>query len=495
MTAPQANKPQMQKKNKTAISPTREENFPEWYQQVIKAADMAENSAVRGCMVIKPHGYGIWELIQKELDNRIKDEDVENAYFPLLIPLSYIAKEAEHIDGFATECAVVTHHRLEDNGEGGLKPAGELAEPYIVRPTSETIIGESMAKWVNSYRDLPLKLNQWANVMRWEMRPRMFLRTAEFLWQEGHNAFATAEEAAQDARRMLEVYADVFENVLAIPVKRGQKTPEERFPGAIDTLTLEAMMQDGKALQACTSHNLGQTFSKGFDIKYQAEDGNQKHAWTTSWGFSTRTIGGVIMTHGDDDGLRLPPKIAPTQVVIIPFIRDDADIEKLQPYGDGLLSKLKAQNIRARFDLSEGRAGDKIWNHIKKGTPVRVEIGMRELEEGVISVSRRDKPGKEHKQTVPVDNFVDNIEDILNDIHENLYNEAKTYLEQNITDVSSTEELEKFFNNKENIGFARMDVSVLENPALEPIMTKHALTPRCIPFEDEGEKVLIGKSY
>ncbi|MEC7575826.1 MAG: aminoacyl--tRNA ligase-related protein, partial [Pseudomonadota bacterium] len=285
----------MGKKARTAITPTREENFPEWYQQVIKSADMAENSPVRGCMIIKPYGYALWENMQQVFDGMIKKLDVKNAYFPLLIPLNFIAKEADHIDGFAKECAVVTHHRLEANDEGKLVPAGELEEPYVIRPTSETIIGDSMARWVQSYRDLPMKLNQWCNVMRWEMRTRLFLRTSEFLWQEGHNCFATAEEARADALLMQETYREFVEDYLALPVITGEKTEDERFPGADATFTIEAMMQDGKALQAGTSHDLGQNFSKSSGIKFQAQDGSEQHAYTTSWGISTRLIGGMIM--------------------------------------------------------------------------------------------------------------------------------------------------------------------------------------------------------
>lgn len=480
---------------KTAVTPTREENFAEWYQNVIKVAELAENSAVRGCMVIRPNGYGLWENIQKELDNRIKEEKVENAYFPLLIPLSYIAKEAEHIDGFATECAVVTHHRLEDDGKGGLKPGGELAEPFIIRPTSETIIGESMSKWISSYRDLPLKLNQWANVMRWEMRPRLFLRTAEFLWQEGHNAFATSEESNADARRMLDVYADLVENVLAIPVIRGEKTEEERFPGAIHTYTIETMMQDGKALQTGTSHDLGQTFSKGFDVCYQDQNGEQQHAWTTSWGLSTRTIGGLIMVHGDDDGIKVPPKLANTQIAIIPFIKNDEDKEKLLAYGQEIETKLKALGIRAVVDDSEGRAGDKIWGHIKKGTPIRVEIGLKELEAGVVTATRRDQ-GKEGKQSLSVDDFVAQAKKMLEDYQQSLFDAAKTLLESRTKEIGSLDELNAYFSGKDNtLGFALMDVSVLEGPGFEKAMSDYAITPRCLPFEHGGKKVIIGKSY
>jgi len=306
-------------KHKTAIVPTREENYPEWYQQVVRAAEMAENSDVRGCMVIKPWGYAVWENMQAVLDAEFKRTGHKNAYFPLFIPKSFLEKEAEHVEGFAKECAVVTHHRLEDDGQGGLKPAGELEEPLIVRPTSETIIGAAFARWVESYRDLPLLINQWANVVRWELRTRLFLRTAEFLWQEGHTAHATADEAVAETKQMHDVYADFAEDVMAMPVIKGEKTAGERFPGAVQTFTIESMMQDRKALQAGTSHFLGQNFAKAQDIMYLSDEGQREHCWTTSWGVSTRLVGGVILTHSDDDGLVVPPRLAPAHVVILPI--------------------------------------------------------------------------------------------------------------------------------------------------------------------------------
>ncbi len=480
---------------KTAITPTREADFPEWYQQVITVADLAENSLVRGCMVIKPWGYGIWENIQEQLGRRIKDEGVQNAYFPLLIPVSLLAKEAEHIDGFAKECAVVTHHRLEkDEVNGGLKPAGPLTEPYVIRPTSETIIGESFSNWVQSYRDLPLKINQWCNVMRWEMRTRMFLRTAEFLWQEGHNAFATAEEANADARRMLEVYAEFAENVMAIPVIRGEKTADERFPGAQNTYTIEAMMQDGKSLQAGTSHDLGQTFAKSANIQFQSEQGQMELAHTTSWGMSTRTIGGVIMVHGDDDGLRLPPGLAPTQIIILPMLKDDDTKAAIMAACETLEKRLKAKGLRVAIDRKEGRFGDKIWGWIKKGVPLRVEIGGREAEAGQITVTRRDL-GRDSKQTISADEMVDNADAMLTAIHKNMFEQAKAFRDANITTVETASDIGKFYAKKANKGFVRAPVSVLDEELFQKIAKEHALTPRCIPFEDEGRMVLIGKSY
>jgi len=342
---------------KNAISPTRQENYPEWYQQVVKAADLAETSDVRGCMVIKPWGYAIWENIQRQLDARFKATGHENAYFPLFIPMSFLEKEAEHVEGFAKECAVVTHHRLEPDPEGGLRPAesAKLEEPLIVRPTSETIIGATFARWVESYRDLPILINQWANVVRWELRTRMFLRTTEFLWQEGHTVHATEAEAREETRQMLDIYAEFAENCMAMPVIKGEKTEGERFPGAVATYSIEALMQDRKALQAGTSHFLGQNFAKAQEIKYQDQSGNEVYAWTTSWGVSTRLIGGLIMTHSDDDGLVLPPVLAPAHVVILPIYRNDDERSSVLAYCDSLKEELAAQvfdgdPVRVRID-------------------------------------------------------------------------------------------------------------------------------------------------
>ncbi len=480
---------------KTAITPTREDNFPEWYQQVIVAADMAQNSPVRGCMVIKPFGFGIWEQIQRGLDKRIKEEGVENAYFPLLISLSFMSKEAEHVDGFATECAVVTHHRLEKDAEnGGLKPAGPLAEPYIIRPTSEVIIGEVVKDWIQSYRDLPLKINQWCNVMRWEMRTRLFLRTAEFLWQEGHNVFATEQEAYDDSRRMLEVYADFAENELAIPVIRGEKTDDERFPGAKNTFTIEAMMQDGKALQAGTSHYLGQTFSKSANIQFQNVSGQMEHAYTTSWGMSTRIIGGLIMTHGDDDGLRVPPYVAPYQVVVIPLLKDDANDAAILDSCSALEKKLKAQGVRTFVDRKDVRFSDKIWGWIKKGVPVRVEIGAREAESGIVTVIRRDT-GKDGKETITSDELCAKIGGIFAEIHQNMFEQAKKLRDSRIFDVKTVQEVIDFFKNDKNVGFVKMPSALLTDEAFMKARKDFSITPRCKPLADNGEFVLVGKSY
>lgn len=477
---------------KTAVTPTRAENFPEWYQNVIKVADMAENSPVRGCMIMKPVGYAIWERIQRELDDMIKDCGVENAYFPLLIPLSYLSKEAEHVDGFATECAVVTHHRLEKGEDGGLVPAAPLQEPLIVRPTSETIIGEAISKWIQSYRDLPLKLNQWGNVMRWEMRPRLFLRTSEFLWQEGHNCFETKEEARQDSLHMLDVYRDCIEDLLAIPVIRGEKTADERFPGAIATFTIEAMMQDGKALQAGTSHDLGQTFSKSAEIKFQSKDGEEKFAWTTSWGFSTRTIGAMIMVHADDDGVVVPPRIAPKQVVIMPVQKKEEN-KDVTGYCERLASALKEKGVRVTVDTRDLRNSDKMWDAIKKGIPLRVEAGEREMAEQKFTVTRRDI-GRDSKVEMSFDKCVDAIPELLETMHHDMFNKAKSFMDANIHEVSSVAEIKAFFDAGK-IGFVHAPVSVLDDPELEAVKKDHALTPRCLPYDDAGEKVIIGKSY
>lgn len=380
-----------------ALSVKRADDFAQWYQEVISAADMAEESGVRGCMVIKPWGYGIWERIQRLLDDRIKATGHDNAYFPLFIPLKNFEREAEHVEGFAKEMAVVTHHRLIADGAGGLKPdpGAKLEEPLVVRPTSETIIGDAMARWVQSWRDLPLKLNQWANVVRWEMRTRMFLRTSEFLWQEGHTAHETADEARAHTLCMLEVYRACAEEDLALPVIAGEKPENERFPGAVETWSIEAMMQDGKALQAGTSHYLGTNFAQASGIRFQDRDGGQQLAHTTSWGVSTRMIGGVIMVHGDDDGLRVPPAIAPWQVVIVPMLRDDAGDAALIDYCERLRAELcqssaLGERVRALLDTKPGKAAAKRWDWVRKGAPLIVEVGGRDMAGGTVSLLRRD---------------------------------------------------------------------------------------------------------
>ncbi|MFK7839664.1 MAG: proline--tRNA ligase [Bdellovibrionales bacterium] len=484
----------MSKKPKTAIVPTREDNFPEWYQQVIKAAGMAENAPVRGCMTIKPYGYAVWENMQRIFDSTIKDMDVENAYFPLLIPLEFISREAEHIDGFAKECAVVTHHRLEDNGNGGLQPAGELEEPYVIRPTSETIIGDSMSRWIQSYRDLPMKLNQWANVMRWEMRTRLFLRTSEFLWQEGHNAFETAEEARLDALKMIAAYEDFVENTLALPVIVGEKTEDERFPGANNTYTIEAMMQDGKALQAGTSHDLGQNFSKSCGIKFQGRDGDEELAWTTSWGISTRLIGAMIMVHGDDNGMIMPPHIAPIQVGILPIVKGNEHDDAIYEYAEKLKSALKKKGIRAKVDISEARTPDKMWGMIKQGIPLRVEIGANEVQEDILTHVRRDL-GRDSKTTSGFSTFIDDVEGLLDAIHGELFQRAKVFRDNHIFDLSCLDDVEQHFKGKDAKGFARVDVSLIEDQRYEDLKKRYSLTSRCMPLDDDGAKVLVAKAY
>jgi prolyl-tRNA synthetase len=493
MTQAQAKK---QNQNaKTAITPTREENFAEWYQSVVRAADLSESSPVRGCMVIKPYGYALWENIQRGLDDMIKAEGVQNAYFPLLIPLSFISREAEHIDGFAKECAVVTHHRLEKGADGKLVPAkdAELEEPFIIRPTSETIIGDAMAKWVQSYRDLPLLLNQWANVMRWEMRPRVFLRTSEFLWQEGHNAFATGQEAHDDAMKMLRVYNKMYEDFFAIAGICGEKTADERFPGADHTYTVEAMMQDGKSLQACTSHDLGQHFAKSFNIQYQGTDGQMHLCHTTSWGFSTRSIGGLIMSHADDDGMIMPPKLAPYQISIIPIVRDDgpAVFEHCKKLSD----KLKAMGIRVHLDMTDTRSSDKMWAAIKKGIPLRVEIGQREMEEGKLTHIRRDL-GKDSKATLSEQEFLGTVQSILDTMQSDLLRRNREFTNANIHTMKTLADVAAFYAGG-GIGFCKVDATLSEKDpeAFKKLRADHAITNRCLPFEDEGRTVLLGKSY
>jgi prolyl-tRNA synthetase len=438
----------------TAIKPTRAEDYAEWYQQVVRAADLAESSPVRGCMVIKPWGYALWERFQAELDAMFKATGHKNAYFPLFIPKSFLEKEAEHVDGFAKECAVVTHHRLVAGPDGGLvpDPKAKLEEPLIVRPTSETIIGASFAQWVQSYRDLPLLINQWANVVRWEMRTRLFLRTAEFLWQEGHTAHASREEAQEETRRMLEVYVDFAQNFMAMPVHYGAKTASERFPGAVDTYSIEAMMQDRKALQAGTSHFLGQNFSKASGIKFQTKHETEELAWTTSWGVSTRLVGGLVMTHADDDGMVIPPRLAPAHVVILPVLRGDDTKEQVISYCHALKKELSEQRYHGRpieveIDARDLRGGEKSWEWIKKGAPLRVEVGPRDVEAGAVMVARRDRAPKD-KSAMPRAELVATIASILDDMQRGLFDRALAHRAANTRVVSSRGELEEFFTPK-----------------------------------------------
>jgi len=484
-------------KAKTAITPTREENYSEWYSQVIVNADLAENSPVRGCMTIKPYGFAIWELLRDSFDKIIKTHGVQNAYFPLLIPLSFMTKEAEHVDGFAKECAVVTHYRLTDNSSGEIvpDPTAKLGEPYIIRPTSETIIGEAYSRWINSYRDLPLKINQWANVMRWEMRTRMFLRTSEFLWQEGHNAFATQEEATEDTEKMLNVYSDFARNTLALYMTVGEKTPEERFAGADHTYSIEAMMQDGKALQAGTSHNLGQHFSKSFNIKFTNKEGVEEYAYTTSWGISTRLMGGVIMAHSDDDGLVLPPKIAPYQVVIIPFIRDEEDRKAIETKCKEIQNTLIEKDIRVMFDNSDEKPVNKIWKWIKKGAPIRIEVGKRDLENNSVLLKRRDKNDKDSAINCELDiNSLETvISKLLTEIQNNILNQSIDRTNTNTKEVSSLEEMEKLY--EENFeGFVKMPLDITDTKEFDIIAGKYKLTRRSILL-NESNRVIVAKSY
>jgi prolyl-tRNA synthetase len=476
-------------KARTAITPTRAENYPEWYQQIITAADLAENAPVRGCMIIKPRGYAIWENIQRVLDGQFKATGHKNAYFPLLIPLSFLEKEAEHIEGFAKECAVVTHHRLETHGNK-LVPAGELEEPLIIRPTSETIIGEQFSKWVQSYRDLPLKINQWVNVMRWEMRTRLFLRTSEFLWQEGHTAHATSAEAQEESLLMLEIYAKFARDYLAMPVVVGEKTADERFPGAENTYTIEALMQDKKALQAGTSHFLGQNFSKSFEIKFLSNAGSLEHVWTTSWGVSTRLIGGLIMTHSDDDGLVLPPRIAPIHIVILPIYRNDEERAQVLSFCNALhhdLAQIRYHHypLMVEIDDRDINGGEKTWQHIKQGMPIRVEVGPRDIANNSLFVGRRDKTPKE-KQSIERNAFINQVTTILDEIQGNLYQRALTFLESNIVEIADLETFTKHFSTDDAPGFAKVFCS--PNANYLDVAKPLKVTARCIPLDNRDSR-------
>jgi prolyl-tRNA synthetase len=476
---------------KTAISPTRSENFPEWYQQVIRGADLAENSETRGCMVIKPWGYGIWELIQQQLDRRFKATGHQNAYFPLLIPLSYLEKEAEHAEGFATECAVVTHHRLETvkdpvTGKTKMIPSGKLDEPYVIRPTSETIIGAAFARWVNSYRDLPLLINQWANVMRWEMRPRMFLRTAEFLWQEGHTAHETKEEAIVETRLIHGEYEAFLRDHLAIPVIPGEKTENERFPGAEMTLTVEAMVQDKKAIQAGTSHYLGQNFSRAQDIKFTGRDGSIQHVHTTSWGVSTRMIGTLIMAHSDDDGLILPPRVATQQIVIIPVTPKEDTKDAVIDACQALATTLRNQSyygdpLRVHVDTRDVGGGVKKWDWVKKGVPIRIEIGPRDLESRKVALSRRDQASNE-KSFIEKEEFIRNVAETLASIHQTLLLRATDLRDANITYCGDMASFDAHWAN-ENAGW--LLTPWMGNSTEEEVISKqHKITIRCLPLPE-----------
>lgn len=501
---------------KTAISPTRIEDYSEWYQQVVKASDMADRSPVRGCMVIKPWGYALWENIVRELDDRFKATGVKNAYFPLFIPLSFLEKEAEHVEGFAKECAVVTHHRLEKNASGRLTPAGKLAEPLVVRPTSETIIGDSFAKWVSSYRDLPLLINQWVNVVRWEMRTRIFLRTSEFLWQEGHTVHATSEDALARTHQMLEVYANFVQDCLAIPVIKGRKTASERFPGAVDTLCIEAMMQDCKALQAGTSHFLGQNFAKASGIKFQTPEEKEEFAWTTSWGTSTRMIGGLIMTHGDDDGVIIPPRVSPSHLVLLPIFKNDDERARVMEFAASLAAELREtyyHHTRLRVEIDDRDIGGaRGWDWIKKGIPLRVEIGPRDISENAVFVARRDMDHRK-KTSIKRDVFTKTIGEILDEIQGNIFDRAKAFADAHTRPIDDQQEFYRFFTPKntekpEIHGGYALSHWCGDAACETKIKEDLTVTIRCIPLDNpaengrciccgkpSGERVVFAKAY
>ncbi len=482
-----------------AMKTTRKQNYPEWYQNVVSEADMAENSVSPGCMVMKAWGYGLWERIQRVLDEKIKETGHENYYFPMFIPLSFFQKEADHVEGFAKEMAVVTHSRLI-NEDGKLKPASPLEEPLIVRPTSETIIADSFAKWVKSYRDLPILLNQWANVVRWEMRPRLFLRTREFLWQEGHTVHSTAKEAEEETVRMLEVYRDFSENALAMPVLVGRKPEHEKFPGAIDTYCIEAMMQDGKALQAGTSHFLGQNFAKSADIKFTNQNNELEYAYTTSWGVSTRLIGGTIMCHADDDGMVVPPHIAPYQIVLVPLIKKPEDSEKIMAYVNKIKDKLKlkiafGEKIRIKIDNRDKASVDKVWEWIRKGAPMVCEIGLRDVESDALMVKERIFIGQpEGKKIVKSAEFADSVGKRLEELQQIMFRKAQKRLTDNIRDdITTPEEFAAYYANSNEwiedgkqgkVAFVRG--KWCGDPATEEILKSMKITIRCIPFDQSG---------
>ncbi len=473
---------------------TRNEDYSKWYNELVVKADLAENSGVRGCMVIKPYGFAIWEKMQAGLDKMFKETGHENAYFPLFIPKSYLSKEASHVEGFAKECAVVTHYRLKNAEDGSgiiVDPDAKLEEELIVRPTSETIIWDTYRRWIQSYRDLPLLINQWANVVRWEMRTRLFLRTAEFLWQEGHTAHATEKEAIAEAELMMNIYAEFAEEHMAMPVIKGLKTESERFAGALETYCIEALMQDGKALQAGTSHFLGQNFAKAFDVKFANKEGQKEHVWATSWGVSTRLMGALVMTHSDDNGLVLPPKLAPIQVVIVPIYKglDQLDIisEKVSP----LVKELRSKGISVKFDNRDThKPGFKFNEYELKGVPVRLAIGQRDIENGTYEIARRDTLQKE---TIPADEVVAKIEFLMEDIQKNIYQKAYDYREGHITPVDSYEEFKKVLEGKGGFISAHWDGTIETE---DRIKEETKATIRCIPInvkKEEGSCMVTGK--
>jgi len=473
--------------------PSRAENYSEWYNELVKRADLAENSAIRGCMVIKPYGFSIWEKMQRALDDMFKETGHTNAYFPLFIPKSYLSKEASHVEGFAKECAVVTHYRLKNDPNGGgviVDPEAKLEEELIVRPTSETVIWSTYKNWIQSYRDLPLLINQWANVVRWEMRTRLFLRTAEFLWQEGHTAHATKEEAIAETEQMLEVYADFAENFMAVPVIKGRKTANERFAGAEDTYCIEAMMQDGKALQAGTSHFLGQNFAKAFDVKFLNKENQLELVWGTSWGVSTRLMGALIMAHSDDQGLVLPPKLAPIQVVIVPIYKGQEQLDNIKTKVDPLVKTLRSKGISVKFDTADNQSpGFKFAEYELKGVPIRLAIGNRDIENGTIELARRDT---KTKQSMPFEGIAEVVASTLDDIQQNIYQKALDFRKENTHEVNSWDE---FLTQIEKGGFisAHWDGT---SETEEKIKELTKATIRCIPLdakEEAGSCVFSGK--
>jgi len=485
---------------------TRSEDYSKWYNELVIQADLAEMSGVRGCMVIKPYGYAIWERMQAELDRMFKETGHQNAYFPLFIPKSYFSKEASHVDGFAKECAVVTHYRLRNAEDGSgieVDPTAKLEEELIVRPTSETIIWDTYRKWVQSYRDLPLLINQWANVVRWEMRTRLFLRTAEFLWQEGHTAHATKAEAIVEAEQMMNVYADFVENYMAVPVVKGVKTESERFAGALETYCIEALMQDGKALQAGTSHFLGQNFAKAFDVKFTDKEGKQDYVWATSWGVSTRLMGALIMTHSDDNGLVLPPNLAPDQVVIVPIYRNDEQLEAVSEVAHQIMKELRSQGVRVKFDNRDThKPGWKFNEYELKGVPVRIAIGPKDVENGTVEVARRDTLSKE---LMKKEDAVATIVGLMDEIQVNLYQKASNHRAEHTTVVETYDQFKQVLEEKGGFISAHWDGTT----ATEDLIKKETkATIRCIPLDDDNaagkcmvtgkpstRKVLFAKAY
>jgi len=484
---------------------SREQNYSQWYNDIVQEADLAENSGVRGCMVIKPYGYAIWEKMQSQLDKMFKETGHVNAYFPLFIPKSYFSKEAAHVDGFAKECAVVTHYRLKNSEDGAgvvVDPEAKLEEELIVRPTSETIIWDTYRKWIQSYRDLPLLINQWANVVRWEMRTRLFLRTTEFLWQEGHTAHSTKEEAIDETKKMIGIYADFCQNFMGMPVIIGKKSDNERFAGALDTYTVEALMQDGKALQAGTSHFLGQNFAKAFDVKYTTQEGKQEYVWATSWGVTTRLIGALIMTHSDDHGLVLPPKLAPYQVVIIPIYKGDDEYQRVNTEALKVMKSLQEKGVSVKYDnRNTHKPGWKFAEYELKGVPIRLALGPRDIDNGTIEVARRDTLNKQVYNIIDIES---QVQSLLNEIHENIYNKALDFREKRTFTAESKDEFVSLINEG---GFVYAHWDGTEETE-ELIKKETKATIRCIPIENDKEvgvciftqkpskqRVLFAKAY